>query len=58
MLEDLVEAVFAGALEGVADGCRGPAREDAFEAFGGEDLAPGLDVGFVQGRVDLAAAFY
>lgn len=58
VLEDFVEAVFAGALEGVADEGGGPAEEDAAEAFGGVDAAPGAQVGGVDFRVDLAAAFY
>jgi len=45
-------------LEGVADVGGGPAEEDAAEAFFGVDGAPGLEVGGVEGRVDLAAAFY
>ena len=58
VLEDLVEAVFAGALEGVADEGWGPAEEDASEAFFGGDGAPGLEVGGVDFGVDLAAAFH
>lgn len=58
VLEDFVEAVFAGALEGVADEGGGPAEEDAAEAFGFVDAAPGAHVGGVDFRVDLAAAFY
>lgn len=57
VLEHLVETVFAGALEGVADEGGGPAEEDAAEAFGFVDGAPGADVGGVDFRVDLAAAF-
>lgn len=57
VLEDFVEAVFAGALEGVADEGGGPAEEDAPDAFGAVDAAPGADVGGVDLRVDLAAAF-
>lgn len=58
VLEDFVEAVFASALERVADKSWGPAKEDAAEAFFAEDHAPGLRVGFVELVVDLAAAFY
>ncbi len=58
VLEDFVEAVFAGALEGVADIGGGPAEKDAAEAFLGVDGAPGLEVGGVELCVDLAATFY
>lgn len=58
VFEDLVEAVLAHALEGVAEQGRGPAEEDAGQAFGGVDGAPGRDVGGVEGGGDLAAAFY
>ena len=58
MLEDFIETIFAGALEGVADEGGGPAEKDAAQAFFGVDGAPGLDVGFVEIGVDLAAAFY
>ena len=58
VFEDLVETVFAGTLEGVADEGGGPAEEDAAEAFFGEYGTPGGDVGFVDIGVDLAAAFY
>ena len=58
VFEDLVETVFAGALEGVADEGGGPAEEDAAETFFGEDGTPGGDVGFIDIGVDLAAAFY
>lgn len=47
VLEDLVEAVLAGALEGVAHGRGGPAEEDAAEALGAVDGAPGAEVGAV-----------
>lgn len=57
VLEELIEAVFAGALERVAHKGRGPAEEDAAEAFFGEDCAPCGDVGGVDLGVDLAAAF-
>ena len=56
VLEDFVEAVFSCALEGVADEGGGPAEEDAAEAFGGVDGAPGGEVGAVDFGVDLAAA--
>jgi hypothetical protein len=57
VLEDLVEAVLAGALERVADkgGC--PTEKDASEAFFAIDLAPGFRSGFVEFGIDLAAAF-
>jgi hypothetical protein len=57
VLEDLVEAVLASALERVADegGC--PAEEDAAEPLLGIDRAPGLGVGLVEFVVDLSAAF-
>lgn len=58
VLEDLVEAVLARALERVADEGRGPAEEDAADAFAGEDGAPGGEVGGVDFGVYLAAAFY
>lgn len=58
VFEDFVEAIFAGALEGVADEGGGPAEEDAAETFFGEDAAPGREIGGVDVRVDLAAAFY
>lgn len=58
VLEDFVEAVFAGALEGVADEGWGPAEEDAAQAFFGVDATPGGEVGGVDCGVDLAAAFY
>ena len=48
MLEHFVEAVFARALEAVADEGGGPAEEDAAEPFGFVDLRPCLDVGFVE----------
>lgn len=57
VLEVLVEAVFAGSLEGVAHEGGGPAEEDAAEAFFGEDGAPCGEVGGVDFGVDLAAAF-
>jgi hypothetical protein len=44
-------------LEGVADEGGGPAEEDAAEAFGFVDAAPGGEVGGVDFGVDLAAAF-
>ena len=58
VFENLVETVFAGALEGVADEGGGPAEEDAAETFFGEDRTPGRDVGFIDSGVDLAATFY
>ena len=58
VLEDLVEAVLARALERVADKRRRPAEEDAAQALGAEDLAPGLQVGLVQRWVYLAACFH
>ena len=58
MLEDLVETVLAGALEGVADQGWRPAEENAPEAFFGVDCAPGLDVGAVEFGVNLATAFH
>lgn len=58
VLEHFVEPVLAGPLEGVADEGRGPAEEDAPEAFGAVDAAPGADVGGVDFRIHLAAAFY
>ena len=58
VLEDLVEAVLAGSLEGVADEGGGPAEEDAAEAFFAVDGSPGRDVGAVDVGVDLATAFY
>jgi len=58
VLEDLVEAVLARALEGVADEGRRPAEEDAAKAFFGVDCSPGGGVGGVEFRIDLAAAFY
>ena len=45
-------------METVADECGRPAEEDAAQTFSFVDGAPGLEVGFVEGRVDLAAAFY
>ena len=58
MLEVLVETVFTGALEGVAQEGGGPAEEDSAETFLGEDGAPCLEVGGVDFRVDLPATFY
>lgn len=58
VFEDLVKAVFPCALEGVADGCRAPAEEDAGDAFFGEDGAPRGEIGGVNVWVNLAAAFY
>ena len=58
VLEDFVETVFAGALEGVANEGGGPTEEDTTETFFGEDGTPGGDVGFIDGGVDLAATFY
>jgi hypothetical protein len=57
VLEDLVEAILPRALEGVADEGRGPAEEDAAEPFLAEDGGPGLEVGFVEIGIDLAAGF-
>ena len=45
-------------METVADECGRPAEEDAAQTFSFVDCAPGLEVRFVEGRVDLAAAFY
>lgn len=56
MLEVLVETVFPGALEGVAQEGGRPAEEDAAEAFFGEDGAPCGDVGCVDLGVDLTTA--
>lgn len=58
VLEDLVESVFAGALEGVAYECWGPAEENAAETFFGVDAAPSGEVGGVDFWVDLPTAFY
>lgn len=58
VLEDFVEAVFAGALEGVADVGGRPAEEDAAETLFGVDGSPGLEVGRVDFGVDLTAAFH
>lgn len=57
VLEDFVEAVLAGALEGVADESGGPAEEDATEAFFAINGPPGREVGAVDVGVDLPAAF-
>lgn len=57
VFEVFVEAVFAGALEGVADGCWRPAEEDAVEAFFGVYRLPALDVGGVDVWAYLASAF-
>lgn len=57
VLEDFVEAVLAGSLEGVADEGGGPAEEDAAEAFFAVDGSPGRDVGAVNVGVDLATTF-
>jgi hypothetical protein len=54
VLEDLIQAVLAGALEGVADERGRPAEEDAAHALVGVDLAPALDVGLVDVWVDLS----
>jgi len=48
VLEDLVEAVLARALEGVADKSGRPAEENAAEAFFGVDCSPGGGVGGVE----------
>ena len=58
VFEDLIEPVFACALEGVADEGGRPAEEDTAQTFFGEDGTPGGDVGFIDVGVDLAAAFY
>jgi hypothetical protein len=58
VLEDLVETVFASALEGVAYERGGPAEEYTAESFFLEDGGPGGEVGFVDVGVDLATAFY
>jgi hypothetical protein len=58
VLEDFVEAIFASALERVADESWGPAKEDAAQTFFRVDHFPGLRVGLVEGRIDLAATFY
>ena len=57
VLEDLVEAVLAGALERVADECGRPPCEDAAQPFLRVNQLPCLRVGLVQLGVDLAAAF-
>ena len=57
VLEVLVEAVFPGALERVANEGRGPAEEDPAKTFFGNDGAPGGEVGGVDLGVDLAATF-
>jgi hypothetical protein len=57
-LEEFVEAVFPGALEGVADEGGGPAGEVSADSFCAEDFGEGFCVGFVERGVDLAAAFY
>ena len=57
VLEHLVEAVLAGPLEAVPHGRRRPAEEDAAQALGAVDGAPGVEVGRVDFRVHLAPAF-
>ena len=57
VFEGFVEAVFAAALEAVADEGGAGAEEDAFEAVGAGDGAPGGEVGAVDFGVDLAPAF-
>jgi hypothetical protein len=57
-LEEFVEAVFPGALEGVADEGGGPAGEVSADSFCAEDFGEGFGVGFVERGIDLAAAFY
>ena len=57
VLEVLVEAVLASALERVADESGRPAEEHAAQALLGEDGTPGGDVGGVDLGVDLSAAF-
>lgn len=55
VLEQLVEAVLARALERVSDEGRANAREDAWEtALGLDDCLPALNVGLVQRRAHLA----
>jgi hypothetical protein len=58
ILEDFVGAVFPCSLETIADEGRGPAEEYSAQAFAAKDGAPGLKVGTVDFRVDLATAFY
>ena len=55
MLEDLVEAVLAQALETVPDERRRPAEEDAADPLGTVDLGPALGVAGVEFRIDLPA---
>ena len=57
IFEDFIKAVLARALETIADESRGPAEEDAAEAFGAEDGAPGGDIGGVDFGIDLTATF-
>lgn len=57
LLEVLVPAVLESSLRGVAEEGRGPAGEDAADAFAAEDLAPGLEVGGVEVGGYLAAGF-
>lgn len=58
VLEDFVEAVFACTLERVANEGGRPTEEDTTETFFCVDCSPGLCVGLVYGRIDLATAFY
>jgi hypothetical protein len=56
-LEELVAAVFEGALGGVAEEGGRPPCEDAAEPLGTRDCCPRLEVAFVETRVYLAPAF-
>lgn len=57
VLEDLVEAILAEALERVANEGRCPAKEDAAQAVTGENGTPGLEIRGVQFRIDLSTGF-
>ena len=58
MFEDLVKAVFAAALEAVANESGRPAEKDTAETFFGVYGPPGGDVGGVDFGVDLPATFH
>jgi hypothetical protein len=57
VLEDFIEAVFAGTLDAVAEEGGGPTKEYAADAFLCIYGLPACDVGCVDFGIDLAASF-
>lgn len=56
LLEELVETVLTGTLEGVTDDSGTETGEDTTETLGSNDRLPSLEVTSVETRVDLSAA--